>query len=216
MSIWSANLLTSNYPKCIVGFDLRSSPKVFEEISKASAFQSSGNLGGGKKFIATIDNQVWPEQINSRWAVYQHGLNLFDRPLEKVDGLEFPINSMPVAFDLPITLASTLVSTFGVVLLPIELVSENKDWEFIGYDIVDARTQCSGIYSFDWSETELADILNRLSLPLNKNGLVDDELLAINAAIAFDIVVKEHAPFAPCGVWIKNSATSHAGKSGSP
>ncbi|MHB8847538.1 MAG: hypothetical protein ACYC43_03760, partial [Burkholderiales bacterium] len=41
-----------------------------------------------------------------------------------------------------------------------------------------------------------------LALTLNKNGLVDNETNAIKAAIFFDSLVKEHAPFAPCGVWV--------------
>jgi hypothetical protein len=188
MGKWSAGSLTMGYPRNIIGFDLRVCTR------------------GQRTFSATIDNQVWPRQTNEGSLLEENGFNLFDGPLEKIDTIGLPKDSVLVAFDLPVALVNTLASTFGIVPLSINLLSGDKRWKFFGYDVVDARTQSSGIYSFDWTEKELADMRGRLSLSLNSNGLVDDESLAIKSAISFDLLVNEHAPFAPCGVWVNQRA----------
>ena len=184
MSRWSAGSLVAGYMRSITGFDLR----VWS--------QTEGTIP------ATIDNQVWPRQTAEELMLEENGFNLFDGPIEEINTLQLPENSIPVAFDLPAELVNLLASTFGIVPLPVNLLSGDQSWEFLGYDVVDARTQSSGIYSFDWSEAEFAEMRARLSLSLNVNGLLDDEALAIKAAISFDLMVEEHAPFAPCGVWV--------------
>jgi hypothetical protein len=159
-------------------------------------------MQGKRVFPATIDNQVWPRQTNKDALLVENGFNLFDGPLEMIDRVQLLQDSVLVAFDFPVALVNSLASTFGIVPLPIDLLLADESWTFLGYDIVDVRTQCSGIYSFEWTEMEFADICKRISLTLNSAGLVDDESLAIQAAVSFDLLVNEHAPFAPCGVWI--------------
>jgi hypothetical protein len=192
MGKWSAGSLIAGYPRCIVGFDYR------------VWMQDQGT------FPATIDNQMWPRQAIENSRLEENGFNLFDGPLEKIYAVQPPQDSILVAFDLPVVLVSTLASTFGMVPLPIGQLAAKGSWKFLGYDVVDPRTQSSGFYSFDWTKTEFASMCNRLSLGLNAGGLVDDELLAIKAAVSFDLLVSEHAPFAPCGVWI--AGTQGVGK----
>lgn len=202
MSNWTAKTLMTGYDKCIIGFDLRIPLDICSEKIESKIIQSNDPLSSNRKCVATIDNEIWPEKINEHLTAYQHGLNLLDRPFEKIEGFEFQMDLVHVAFDLPIKLAKTLVSTFGVDIYSIEII-KNKNWKFFGYDIIDARTQCSGMYSFDWSGKEFVDILNQLSLKLNDYGLVDDESCAIKSAIHFDSIIKEHAPFSPCGIWVR-------------
>ena len=183
MNSQHASSLILGYPRYIVGFDFR--------IGKQDQ----------DTFPATIDNQVWPRQTISP-ALDENGFNLFDGPLKKITAAQHQIDSVLVAFDLPVIFVDTLAATFGIVPLSVNLLSANRAWTFLGFDIVDARTQSSGIYSFDWVEEEFTLIIKKLSLQLNKHGLVGNEANAIKAAIFFDSLVKEHAPFAPCGVWV--------------
>ncbi len=179
-----ASSLIFGYPRYIVGFDFRMGKQDRDT------------------FPATIDNQIWPRHMVDHASLDENGFNLFDGPLEKITAVQPRIDSVLVAFDLPEIFVDALAATFGIVPLPVNLLSASRAWIFLGFDVVDARTQSSGIYSFDWTEEEFACIIKKLSLQLNKNGLVDNEVNAINAAIFFDLIVKEHAPFAPCGVWV--------------
>ncbi len=197
MNSQHASSLILGYPRYIVGFDFRIG-KQDQDI-----------------FPATIDNQVWPRQPIDHASLDENGFNLFDGPIKKITTGRPQINSVLVAFDLPVIFVDALAATFGIVPLPVNLLSA-RAWIFLGFDIIDARTQSSGIYSFDWAEEEFTFIIKKLSLQLNKNGLVDNETNAIKAAIFFDSLVKEHAPFAPCGVWVnrKNDLWDSKGELG--
>lgn len=184
MSKWSAASLMAGYPRCAVGFDFR----VWMQDQRT--------------LPATLDNQVWLRHLVEDSLLEVNGINLFDGPLEQINAVQLPKNSIRVAFDLPAALVNTLASTFGIVRLPLSLLTVDKGWMFIGYDIVDARTQSSGFYSFDWTKAEFASICSRLDLRLNNVGLVDNESLAIKSAIFFDLIVSDHAPFGPCGIWV--------------
>ncbi len=184
MSPWSAASLMAGYPRSVVGFDFR------------VWMQDQGNCR------ATIDNRVWSRQPIQDCLLATNGINLFDGSVAQFSRIKAPRDSIRVAFDLPTALVKTMASTFGIVPLVPSVLSPDKGWKFIGYDIIDARTQSSGLYSFDWTKTEFASMRSRLSLDLNSRGLVDDELLAIKCAIFFDTQVTEHAPFAPCGIWV--------------
>lgn len=195
MSRWSAGDLHPGYHRCLVGFDVRSSrPICATLVSQPPGCEDS--------FIATVDNQIWPEQIDASSMALQHGFNLFESPPEEI-GIKIDNDAVVVAFDLPESLATTLISTFGLAPIGVEYVAGSSEWELVGYDVVDIRTQCSGFYSFNWTKQELEDALGKLSLTLNCYGLVDEESLAIKASVVFDSMIIEHAPFAPCGVWIK-------------
>lgn len=180
MRNWSAHELRPGYVRSIAGFDLRLWP-------------------AAEKNMATIDAEVWPRVSSIGSTSDQNGLNLFDRAIEG----RVPAQAIQAAFDFPQELIRALASTFGVVAAPIEYMKSAAGWEFLGFDIVDARTQSSAFYSFDWSPSELSDLLRQLSLTLNVAGLIEDEAVAIRASAEFDTVVKEHAPFAPCGVWVQ-------------
>lgn len=186
MRRWSASSLSAVFSRVVIGFDIRQCPQ-------------------DGKIIATINSEKWPRPENlSSDAADENGLNLFLSVPTELTRL-FP-NARPVAFDLPTDLVNSLASTFGLIPLPLNEVSATGEWEFAGYDVVDPRTQSSAFYSFDWSESELLSLLGRLSLTLNRLGIVDDVDAAIRAAIAFDKEIPEHAPFAPCGVWVHRAS----------
>lgn len=185
MRNWSARELFPGYVRSIAGFDFR-------------------RWSAAEKNIPTIDAEVWPRTSVTGATTDQNGLNLFDHAIQA--GSTVPANSIQAAFDFPQELISALASTFGIVPVPIDEIKSAGRWGFLGFDIVDVRTQSSAFYSFDWSPPELQDLFAQLSLVMNVSGLVEDETVAIRASAEFDSVVKEHAPFAPCGVWVQHPA----------
>ncbi len=179
---WSSVWLKPGYSRCLIGFDFRE------------------RLVAHGKIPATLDPEVWRRVSIQHSAPDENGFNLYDVTPENALLSE---NATLVAFDIPQSLAALLASSFGVVALPIQSASADLGWTFLGYDVVDVRTQSSGFYSFQWTNVERDDLLRRLASPLNPFGLLDSELSAINASRVFDALVKEHAPFAPCGVSVK-------------
>ncbi len=199
---WSAKSLTEGFAKSIIGFDLRALPLICKHAPGGSLMSFPPGATGKNRFPATIDNQIWPQRIEIS-SVQFNGFNLFDQPTDELRDIAKRMEAVLVAFDLPKALADILSSTFGLAPLPTNVMTADKSWKFLGYDIVDIRTQSSAIYSFEWSNTELREILQQLSLQLNPCGLIENELSAVMHSISFDDIVPEHFPFSPCGVWIQ-------------
>jgi hypothetical protein len=228
MNKWSADSLIMGYERCIVGFDYRAwQNQIMMPATICDQYRTWIQDRG--IFPATIYDQIWPckhtknsllEEGRNGLNLYQewprrgaiqnsllqeNGVNLFYKLREKIKIEPQPRDSILVAFDFPVTLVNTVASMFGIFPLPLNLITSDKGWKFLGFDVADIRTLCSGFYGFDWTETEFSDMCTQQSLSLNGRGLIDDELFAIKSAIAFDLLVSEHAPFAPCGVWIAHS-----------
>ena len=184
---WSANLLKKEYHRRIIGFDLRKNFMVLPD-----------------RIRATIDSQIWPqfEQIDE--LIFQcNGFNLFDQLNDGIKNMSLKKEALLVAFDMPLDLVNLLSSTFGLIPQMVEIVKDDNDWHIVGFDVVDFRTQCSAIYSFDQSRLEKEEVIRKFSFQLNSYGLVQNELDAIDVACAFDKTVPDHSPFSPCGVWVK-------------
>jgi len=186
--IWSARQLKVGYQRQIIGFDLR----------------LKGEAG---QFFASVDCQIWPRSIQKKnFASQCNGFNFLDQIDDKIKSAAKAEDTVIVAFDIPKNLADSLLSTFGLILFPIELVSLDKAWYLMGFDIVDIRTQCSAFYSFEYSKSEREQILQKLSVQSNAYGLVQSEFDAIGTSNAIDKILPEHSPFTPCGVWIQLGA----------
>jgi len=201
MKIWSALSLTTSYERCVIGLDLRISDRKYETMD------APHSLLFHKKNIthlpATLDNLIWtrPSWIEEKDG-FLNGLNLFDyTTFERL--IDRPtLGYVIVAFDLPRGLVDKIQSTFQPDNRPIEDLIKNN-WIFLGYDVIDVYTQSSGLYSFNWSDLEFSSLIERTPSGLNKQGLIDDVLAAIKASIYLDSFIEGHAPFAPCGVWVK-------------
>lgn len=184
---WRSSALTEKFDRILVGFDLRR--------------RSSLN----KLFMTSYDDSVRYEDLNEEHQDQLSGLNLYTSDPSMIPSMTMPLDAVIVAFDLPTNFVRYL--SVGEVSNPQNLPSENIDegWQFVGFDVVDAITQTSGLYGVDWPSSGLSDLLMKLKLKLNENGLLDDADAALKAAIFFDGLIGEHAPFAPCGVWLKKA-----------
>ena len=201
MSIWSAFSLNTGYERCVIGFDWRISDRKYETMDAPHSWLF--HIKNRTKLPATMDNLIW---TRPSWAEEEdhllNGLNLFDySTFQRL--IDQPTSGfIMTAFDLPCGLVDKIKSTFQPDNTPIEDVRKNN-WSFLGYDVVDTYTQSSGLYSFNWREQEFSNIMSHAPSGLNKQGLIDDVLAAIKVSIYLDSFIEGHAPFAPCGVWVK-------------
>ncbi len=200
---WQSSMLSIRYIRKIVGFDIRVSPS--EHELNRNDVPYLGNWYDEMAVRLTIDPLIWPSTINyNDPAIHSSGFNLLIAHPSAPPKL-FGGAPIVVAFDLPSALITELSSTFGLVEQAIEVVSQDVRFHFCGFDIVDIRTTSSFFYSFNWETAEITEILNKNNLRLNSWGIIDDEADAIKAACAFDKIIPEHAPFAPCGVWLSSA-----------
>ncbi|MBF0552114.1 MAG: hypothetical protein HQK60_16460 [Deltaproteobacteria bacterium] len=187
--VWSANQIRKGYARCITGFDLR--------VALMTDLH-----GEGRKFPATVDELIWPEiNIKEELKSDHNGFGVFDLIDDEVRDAAHAEATMLVAFDLPEDYVGVFSSTFGLRPIPVESVSSDKSWKFLGFDVADMRTRSSGLYSFTLTESDRKRKELLRELQLNSFGLLQDEEEAIKVSRAFDEIVPSHAPFAPCGVW---------------
>ncbi len=153
----------------------------------------------------TINSGVWPSLINYDVSGAHNGFDLMDNTPSQLDKSGLAQDAVCVAFDLPESLVQKLALIHGIAAQPMDEVHKSGCYHFCGFDIVDIRTTSSFFYSFNWETAEITEILNKNNLRLNSWGIIDDEADAIKAACAFDKIIPEHAPFAPCGVWLSSA-----------
>lgn len=201
---WNTSQLSCEYQRSIIGYDLRYKAVDYDYFS--SNHFSCLDIKT-KKFPATIDNQVWPE-IDDKYEIDSqcNGFNLYDNLDDEIQRKAQHEDVILVAFDIPTELADGLYSTFGLLPIPLETVPKEHELSFLGYDIVDIRTQNSAIYSFNWTEDEIKTIFQKLSISLNTCGLVHSVVDALRISSDFDKMIPEHSPFVPCGIWIKKKS----------
>jgi hypothetical protein len=172
------------FERTIVGFDLR----------KNSSLNSL--------FMTSYDQSVRYEEINEQFQDQQSGLNLFYIDPADIPSLEVPGDARIIAFDLPTEVVTYLSNGNVSNPQPLPRVNMGKGWKFMGFDVVDARTQTSAFHGFDLA-ISLSDVMKKYSFRFNSHGLIDDEEVAVKVAKYFDELISEHAPFMPCGVWLK-------------
>ena len=182
---WRSQTLKSKFERTVVGFDLR----------KGDSLNSL--------FMTSYDELVRYEELNEQHQNELTGLNLFNIDPSKIPSLTIPIDGRVVAFDLPTKFVIYLSNGSVSNPQPLPAAWSSKSWEFMGFDVVDAITQTSALHGFDWSLSNLKKITEKLKLQFNSHGLIEDEDAALGAARFFDDFVEKHAPFAPCGIWLK-------------
>jgi hypothetical protein len=170
--------------RTLVGFDIRKS-------------SSLNNL-----FMTSYDDTVRYEDIYEKFQDYQSGLNLFVVDPLIIPSLRIPSGALIIAFDLPTDVVVRLSN--GNVSNPQPLPKDDiqDGWSFAGFDVVDPVTQTSVFHGFDLSFS-IEKLLNENLINLNKHRLLSDMGSAQVIANAFDTLIPEHAPFSPCGIWLK-------------
>jgi len=175
--------------RTVVGFDIRKS-------------SSLKNL-----FLTSYDDDVRYENIYERYREYQSGLNLFYIDPSTISSLIIPLGARIIAFDLPTDSVERLLS--GNVSRPQRLpeINIHDGWDFVGFDVVDPMTQTSAFHGFRLPFSKEI-LIEDNSLSLNNYGLIGDFRSAMKMAQLFDNLIPEHAPFTPCGVWLKRLVSS--------
>lgn len=198
MTSWSAASLKPGHRRALVGFDLR-----LPAIPTLPLLKFTSSKVPQKTLkTATLDPELWPVfDAATAYDSQRNGVNLIDQAVGDFYEGKGAQAAALVAFDIPHSLFMQLAKTFGLRDLDKHRLSE-KRWEFLGFDVVDIRTQSSALYSFDLTEAEQARLREAIPLPLNEWGLIDRDSATIALCLESDVVVPGHAPFAPCGVWM--------------
>jgi hypothetical protein len=184
--LWNATTLTEQFDRTIVGFDLRR--------------PSSRH----KLFMTSYDETVRYEDIYETHAAYLSGINLFSDDPFNIPSLTFLDGAEVVAFDLPTELIKLLLTASVSNPLPLPISGVDPRWQFAGFDVVDSFTQTSAFYGVDRTPLELKVLIQENFFEFNEHGLLPEAKLAIKASKYFDEILKEHAPFSPCGIWLRN------------
>ena len=197
MTTWSATSLGPKYKRALIGFDFR---LPIAPVLQALKLRNPSTLERQTK-AATIDPGLWQRADAQKYDAESNGLNLIGVPAKELYEGIVSAEAVMVSFDIPATLFSHLVETFGLTNLDADKVFLNPRWKHLGFDIADIRTQSSALYSFDLSHDEQDSLRRVVPFPLNDWGLLNQDSDAISACAHFDVVIPGHAPFAPCGVW---------------
>jgi hypothetical protein len=176
---WKSSKLEGEFSRRIIGFDIR---------------RNAENL-----FMTSYDENARHEDINNQYFDKMSAMNIFNCNPNNFPGIIIPDEARILAFDMPSEFVEILcagkLSNPGV--LP--QIDISIGWNFLGFDVVDPFTQTSAIHGFDgfWLKFNCDK-----NYKINKNGLISNDEDSVKICTDFDILIKEHAPFVPCGIWI--------------
>lgn len=181
------------FGRTVVGYDLRK-PELL-----------------GNVYMASNDEEARYEAVYDLYASYLSGLNLFNVDPSQIPSFPMPQNGKVIAFDLP-TKYVEVASTGSVSVPPILAWFEPlKNWNFLGFDVVDPRTQLSVLKMVLDEEVSRGGGVNNL-ISTNKFSLLDSIECAERAISIFETKYFEHAPLVPCGVWFKEQQATGIGQ----
>lgn len=153
-------------------------------------------------FMTSYDDNVRYEDIYEMCKEYQSGINLFFVDPSRITSIKIPTGARIIAFDLPTDLVASLLNGNVSRPYPLPKINIKSDgWDFVGYDVVDPYTQTSAFYGFTKKFSE--KITDSCFIILNSYGLLENIESAKKVSEFCDHLVPEHAPFSPCGVWLK-------------
>lgn len=174
----------SSQERTVVGFDIRKSTAL------------------NKLFLTSYDENVRYEDIYESLQEYRSPINLFFIDPTCISELEIPRDSLIVAFDLPNDIVDCLLEGNVSSPRPLPEINIHDGWDFVGFDVVDPYTQTSALYGFDLQET-VKEALEKVTVNFNKSGLLEAMGGAEKIAQIYDHLIPAHAPFSPCGIWLK-------------
>jgi hypothetical protein len=172
--------------RIVVGFDLRKE-------------SSLNNL-----YMTSYDEHVRYEDIYDELQDCINGLNLFFVEPSTINQLGMPGDARVIAFDLPDELVQCLLHGNVSPPYPLPKIDLKNEWDFIGFDVVDPITQTSAFHGFTPS-IPVERLIGDAELSFNSHGLLDDIEVALKVAIFCSENIPEHAPFSPCGIWLKKT-----------
>lgn len=183
---WRACNQMIPFRRVVVGFDLRKS----EDLQRI--------------FLTSYNEVVRYEKFMEMHDSYLSAMNIFSCDPSVIPLVNIPEDARIVAFDLPVDYVDKLMK--GRVSVPVLTSFDfvEKNWKFLGFDVVDPITQSSGLDENFLLSNILNSGENKEALILNKNGLIDESDVALKFAVALDLQIPEHMPFVPCGVWLKS------------
>jgi len=194
--------------RVIVGFDLRRLP--VRGLANCVSAGEISDIESSHAFTASIDPDVWPsliEETNGGHSQFGHTncLNLLGLPDFWSAKPEVTRIAVPAAFDLSIGFLETIGRAAHVTQLEIFTLEALNGWRFLGFDITDRYVGYSALWSRHFFSKHINTQQFLGGVPLNPNGLVADFELALSASIQAQKIngLEDHAPFAPCGVWVK-------------
>jgi hypothetical protein len=182
---WRSNSLFAGFDRTVVGFDLR----------RCSSLS--------RLFITSYDESVRYEEIIEKYEDKLLGMHFFNVDPSKISSLVIPSDGRIVAFDLPVSLVDYLLNCNIVSPQPLSIELNIDEWKFMGFDIVDAYFQYSAFHGFNWATSTAGELEEKFNFPLNDVELIANDRVALRAAEFFDGLIEQHAPFAPCGIWLK-------------
>lgn len=172
--------------RTVVGFDIR----------KSSSLNSL--------YMTSYDEDVRYEDIYDEFHDYLSGLNLFFVDPSNIKRLKIPTEARIIAFDLPTDEVEHLLKGNVSNPKPLPNIDILNGWDFMGFDVVDPITQTSVFHGFT-PPIPLKELMKDyfISFGFNNNELLGDMVSALKIAKACDDYIPEHAPFSPCGIWLK-------------
>jgi hypothetical protein len=186
---WRSTRLTSSFLRAVIGFDLR----------RMKSLQ--------RLFLTSYNDKVRYEEVMEAYESQLSVMNVFPIDPTNMASLTIPADGCIVAFDLPVDYLAYLAK--GNVSNPpsLPITSLDSNWHFMGFDVVDPRTQSSALNEFELPKHVLSEGgADHGQLSLNDHGLIVRPEEALRAAIFFDEKFPEHRPFVPCGIWLKVQA----------
>lgn len=172
-----------HFDRTVVGYDLR------RPESLAAVHMTS------------YDEKARYETIYDICESQLSGLNLFTVDPTQIHSFRLPEGARVIAFDLPTPYVEATAR--GNVSVPPMLpwFEEPDNWTFLGFDVVDPRTQMSAVNSY-LAECGFCHNAVENSIRVNEFGLIDSIEVAESASSKFEKKYFEHAPWIPCGVWL--------------
>lgn len=172
--------------RTVVGFDIRRG-------------SSLNNL-----FMTSYDEDTRYEYMYEELHNYQNGLNLFFVDPSDLESLEIPADARIIAFDLPADVVQCLLEGNVSNPQPLPKTDLRNGWDFVGFDVVDPITQTSAFHGFT-PPIPVERLIEDDVISFNNYGLLEDFESALKIANCCSEYIPEHAPFSPCGIWLKQT-----------
>lgn len=154
--------------------------------------------------MTSYDEDARYEDMYEELQNYQNGLNLFFVDPSEIKPYEIPADVRIIAFDLPSDVVQCLLEGNVSNPQPLPKTDLQNGWDFVGFDVVDPITQTSAFHGFT-PPIPVERLTEHGEISFNSYGLVKDFESALKIAKCCSECIPEHAPFSPCGIWLKQT-----------